>query len=332
MGTGADLAKILVTGGAGYVGSHICKALRDAGHEPITFDNFSTGWRDAVLFGPVFEGDLRKLAEVVCAMEQHRPDAVFHIAALSDIAQSMQQQELYRAVNVEGTRNLLEAMQKSDVQKIVFSSTCAIFRAEVANPLAEDAVVEPSNTYGDTKLAAEKLISGYGENFGIESVLLRYFNVAGADGQAKIGEFHRPETHLIPRAILAAKENTAMVVNGKDYDTKDGTCIRDYIHVEDLAKAHLASLAWLLSNRHSDAFNLGVGKGHSVLEVLQAVAEVSEQEIRYSFADRREGDCAVLISDGSKARQLLGWVPQKSELRTMVQDAWNWHRHGGYVR
>ncbi len=307
-------------------------ALQYAGHEAITFDNFSTGWHDAVLFGPSFEGDLREFRQVLAAFEKFRPQAVFHVAALSDIAQSMQKQDLYRAVNVEGTRNLLEAMKKADVRKIVFSSTCAIFRPNVTDPLAENAVIGPSNIYGDTKLAAEDLIRGYEESCGIEYVILRYFNVAGADSQARIGEFHRPETHLIPRAIMAAAEQTAMVVNGNDYETPDGTCVRDYIHVEDLALAHLASLEWLDSGRQSDVFNLGVGKGHSVLEVLHAVAEVTGKKIPHTFARRRQGDCSVLVSDGRKAGQLLGWVPTRSELRAMVQDAWNWHRTGGYAR
>ncbi len=325
------MANILVTGGAGYVGSHICKALKAAGHIPVTFDNISTGWRDAVRFGPLEEGDLRDIDRVEEVMRLHKPDAVLHIAALSDIAKSMLRPEEYHEVNVVGTGNLLKAMERYHVAKIIFSSTCAVYQAGSAELLTEEAELAPNSVYGRTKLDAENAISIAGTT-GIRSVKLRYFNVAGADSEAEIGEFHRPETHLIPIAIHAAVEGKVVAVNGDDYATPDGTCIRDYIHVEDLAQAHLFALRWLIEGGLSETFNLGTGHGYSVLEILRMVEETTGTTISTSIGPRRAGDNAKLVSASTKAARLLGWSVQKSDLRQMIGDAWAWHRGTGYLR
>ncbi len=325
------MAKILVTGGGGYVGSHACKALQAAGHIPISFDNFSTGWHDAVRFGPSEEGDLRDDARLDAVFSQHQPEAVLHLAALSDIAQSMREPDLYRHVNVVGTQHLLQNMAKHGVDKIVFSSTCAVYDSANGAGLTEDHPILPASIYGETKLAAENCLQEFEKSHGISSICLRYFNVAGADSGAELGEFHRPETHLIPRILMSGRD-TKITVNGSDYDTPDGTCMRDYIHVKDLCDAHMRGLEWLMSGGNSDVFNLGNGKGFSVLEVLRAAGDITGLAVPYDFGPPRPGDCARLISGSDRAERILGWKPARSSLARMISDAWKWHQTPGYAR
>jgi UDP-glucose 4-epimerase len=325
------LAKILVTGGAGYIGSHVCKALRDVGHEPVTFDNLSTGWRDAVKFGPLEEGDLRDSDRIGQVLRAHEPVAVVHLAALSDIGQSMREAGLYWHNNVLGTVNLLEAMATAGVELIVFSSTCAIYGAGDGAVLTEDSEIVPNSNYGATKWAAETALRHYDRTKGLRSVALRYFNVAGADASLEIGEFHRPESHLIPLALQAMNgDRPPLTVNGLDYPTPDGTCIRDYIHVSDLAQAHLDGLAWLERGEGTEAFNLGTREGHSVLEILQGIEKVTGRPVPHVKGPRRSGDAALLVSGSDRASQILGWNAQGRGLDEMIDSAWRWHLQGSY--
>ncbi|MEM9268121.1 MAG: UDP-glucose 4-epimerase GalE, partial [Pseudomonadota bacterium] len=259
------MATILVTGGAGYIGSHACKALAEAGHRPVTYDNLSTGWRDAVQFGPLELGDIRDTDRLTAVMKAHNPDAVLHFAALIEVGASVQDPSSYWSTNVLGSKALLDAMRATETPKLVFSSTCAVHGTQDGVTLDEEAPISPDSPYGATKAAVEQMISDYRHAYGLKAVALRYFNVAGADADTQIGEHHRPETHLIPRAILAMLgQEPPLSVFGTDYPTRDGTCIRDYVHVSDLVAAHLSALAHLDTDDPSHAFSLGTGTGLSV--------------------------------------------------------------------
>lgn len=324
------MSNILVTGGAGYVGSHVCKALQAAGFTPVTFDNLSVGWRDAVRFGPFEHGDIRNAGQVARILDQYRPLAVMHLAALSDIAQSMRDPQAYWQTNVDGTSNLLAAMGERGIGRIVFSSTCAIYAAS-DDDLTEDSPCAPVNTYGQTKLAAEAALQGFVQHPGTAAASLRFFNVAGADAQSAIGEAHIPESHLIPLALQAAAgTGPALTINGTDYATPDGTCIRDFVHVEDLARAHVAAMDWLATRQGLHAFNLGAGTGYSVRQVLDCVGQVTGGPVPFVVGPRRVGDAARLVSCADKAGRDLGWVAKRSELQTMIADAWRWHCKGGF--
>ena len=318
---------VLVTGGAGYVGSHTCKALAIGGYEPITYDNLDRGHRELVKWGPLEEGDLvdrRRLDEV---LKRYRPVAVMHFAALTYVAESVEQPDLYRRVNVEGSRMLLQAMADAGVRRIVFSSSAAIYGNPHGVPITEEHPKRPVNPYGQTKLDMEREIERWARDTAGKGVIFRYFNAAGADPEGETGEWHEPETHLIPLALAAAAGDLhELTIYGSDYDTPDGTCIRDYIHVTDLADAHLLGLEHSLGSGAVEAFNLGTGTGFSVDEVVRVTAEVTGRPVPHRHGPRRPGDPSRLVADASLATRTLGWSPRLSALPDIVRTAWQWHQ------
>jgi UDP-arabinose 4-epimerase len=318
---------VLVTGGAGYVGSHVCKALDRAGLTPVTFDNLATGHRWAVKWGPLEEGDIRDSFRLETVMRRHRVTAVLHFAALSLVGASAKQPFDYYDVNVNGALSLSNAMRQYGLKKLVFSSTCAVYGMPERMPIVEEAATLPVNVYGRTKLAAENLFSDLARAGDIDVVMLRYFNACGADKDGEIGEAHDPESHLIPLAIQAALgEGGPLSLFGTDYPTPDGTCLRDYIHVEDLAAAHLKALQLLDSKPGVHAFNLGTGIGVSVRQVLAAVGKLAGKPVPVDEAPRREGDAPQLYASPAKAERELGWRAQATDIESMVGSAINWHR------
>ena len=324
---------VLVTGGAGYIGSHACKALARAGYAPVTFDNFATGWRDAVKFGPLAEGDLLDRASLDAAFETHRPEAVLHFAALSLVGEAMENPGLYWRTNVMGALNLFEAMVAHGCDQIVFSSTCATYGEHDNVVLDETTPQEPLNAYGKSKRAIEDMLGDFEAAHGLRSVIFRYFNVAGADPEGEIGEHHRPETHLIPVMLEAIRgKRPALTIHGTDYDTPDGTCIRDYVHVSDLVDAHVLGLKWLEDGTKSALFNLGTGTGFSVREVVDASRSVTNREVPMTEGSRRAGDATKLVSGSDRAARELGWTPDRSPMPRMIEDAWRWQQHGHYAR
>ena len=327
------MATVLVTGGAGYIGAHACRALAGAGHRPVAFDNLSTGWAEAVRFGPVVEGDLTDRKALDAAFAAHRPDAVMHFAALSLVGDSMADPGRYWRENVTGALTLIEAMVAAGCRRIVFSSTCATYGDQDGVLLDEEAAQRPTNAYGGSKLAIERMLHDFAAAEAVAPVIFRYFNVAGAAGDASIGEQHRPETHLIPLALdTALGRRPALTLHGTDYPTPDGTCIRDYVHVEDLIDAHLAGLARVLDGGAGDVFCLGTGHGFSVREVVSAAARVTGREVALTEGPRRAGDSASLVSAGRRAGEVLGWRPDRSTLDRMIADAWAWHLGTGFAR
>ena len=318
---------ILVTGGAGYIGSHACKALRDAGHLPVAYDNLVTGWRDAVQFGPFEQGDLKDRSRLDAVLAQWQPQAVLHFAALSNVGEASREPGLYWDNNVLGTLSLLDAMRAAGTRQIVFSSTCAVYGE--CNLPDEDQPFAPLNAYGRSKAAVEGMLADYRAAYGLTSVAFRYFNVAGADASARIGEAHDPETHLIPLALGAAMgARGPLTIFGQDYDTPDGTCIRDYVHVEDLVDAHVAGLAHLERGGDETAFNLGTGRGFSVREVVDAVGRVTGQPVPHGQGPRRAGDATALVSGSDRAARALNWHAQRSSLDHMIATAHAWHERG----
>lgn len=330
------LPKILVTGGAGYIGSHACKALAAAGYIPVTYDNLCTGWRDAVRFGPFEHGDLADRARLDQVFADHQPVAVMHFAALSQVGESMQDPGKYWRGNVCASLTLVESMLAAGVRDMVFSSTCATYGDQDGVILNESTAQAPLNAYGASKRAIEDLLRDFGASDGLRSVIFRYFNVAGADPEAEIGEFHQPETHLIPLILDAIDgRRPALTIYGTDYPTQDGTCIRDYVHVMDLVDAHLLGLDWLRGPDHlqtggSELFCLGTGRGFSVREVLDEAREVTNRPVPVTEGPRRPGDAVKLVSGSEKAGKVLGWHPHRSRLPLMIADAWRWHQTGHY--
>ena len=325
------MKSVLVTGGAGYIGSHACKALRAAGYLPVTFDNLSTGWRDAVKFGPFEQGDLRDRARLDQVFATHKPVAVMHFAALSQVGESMSDPAKYWNNNVSGSLCLLEAAVAAGCMDFVFSSTCATYGDQDNVVLDEDSAQHPINAYGASKRAIEDMLHDFGAAFGLNHVIFRYFNVAGADQEAEIGEFHQPETHLIPLMLDAIDgKRSALTIFGTDYPTADGTCIRDYVHVCDLVDAHVLGLKWLEQGRGNRVFNLGTGSGFSVREVIEQSCAVTNREVPFVEGPRRAGDCTKLVSGSTRAMQELGWSPTRSTLNIMIADAWRWHQTGHY--
>ena len=319
-------SSILVTGGAGYIGSHACKALARAGYLPVAYDDLSRGHRAAVRWGPLVEGDIADRPRLCAALAEHRVAAVMHFAAYAYVGESVGNPALYYRNNLSGSLSLLEAMRETGVGEIVFSSTCAIYGTPDAVPIRETAPQNPVNPYGETKRAIERALHWYGQAYAIRSAALRYFNAAGADGEGEIGEDHEPETHLIPLVLEAALgRRPAIEVFGTDYPTPDGTAIRDYIHVDDLADAHLRALERLRSGGASIALNLGTGQGHSVREVIATAAAVSGRKIEVRDAPRRPGDPPALVADPSLAAQALGWRASRSSLETIIRTAFAWH-------
>ncbi len=327
------MATVLVTGGAGYIGSHACKALKAAGHLPVTYDNLATGWQEAVKFGPFERGDLLDRARLDQVFATHQPAAVMHFAALSQVGESMSNPGKYWENNVCGSLNLIQSAVAAGCGNIVFSSTCATYGEQDNVVLDENSAQLPINAYGASKRAIEDMLRDFGASHGLNAVIFRYFNVAGADEEAEVGEFHQPETHLIPLILDAVSgRRDALTIFGTDYDTPDGTCIRDYVHVMDLVDAHVLGLRWLLDGKGNRVFNLGTGSGFSVHEVLQAAARVTGQAVPCTEGPRRAGDCTKLVSGSTRARAELGWQPHRSTLEQMIGDAWRWHETGHYTR
>ena len=321
------MSRVLVVGGAGYIGSHCCKALVEAGFEPVVYDNLSSGHAELVKWGPLIEGDIRDGAKLAAAIRETEPVAVLHFAALALVGESMTEPGRYYDVNVTGVLQLLEAMTNAGVDKLVFSSTCAVYGVPDTVPIGERTVPQPVNPYGASKLAAERMMEDFDTADGLRSVRLRYFNAAGADPGGEIGEWHEPESHLIPLAIEASLGcGPTLRVFGADYDTSDGTAIRDYVHVSDLATAHVAALRHLLAGGPSDTFNLGTGRGASVAEVLKSAETAIGRPVPTETAPRRAGDPSHLVADPARARAVLGWVPKRSNLHEILEDACRWHR------
>ena len=325
------MKNVLVTGGAGYIGSHACKALRAAGYTPVTFDNLETGWRAAVKFGPFVQGDLMDPASIAAVFTDYKPVAVMHFAALSQVGESMNDPARYWRNNLVGSLNLIEAAVAAGCLNFVFSSTCATYGDQDNVVLDENSAQYPINAYGASKRSIEDVLVAFQNAYGLRHVIFRYFNVAGADPEAEVGELHQPETHLIPLMLDAISgKRAALTVFGTDYDTPDGTCIRDYVHVCDLVDAHVLGLKWLQDGKKSRVFNLGTGSGFSVREVIDQSRLVTNRPVPYVDGDRRLGDCTKLVSGSVRAEVELGWKPTRSTLDMMITDAWRWHQTGHY--
>jgi UDP-glucose-4-epimerase GalE len=322
----AERGAVLVTGGAGYIGSHACKALRQAGYRVVVFDNLVAGHRAAVRHGELIEGDVLDVAAVRAALRRHEAAAVVHFAAYLDVGESVRQPLRYYRNNVGGALAVLEAMAAESVQYFVFSSTCATFGEPVETPIDETHPQRPINAYGETKLAVERALPHLERAHGIRSAVLRYFNAAGADPEGELGEDHSPEIHLIPRAIAAASGGPGLEIFGDDYPTPDGTCLRDYVHVSDLAEAHVKALQAIVETGRSVAYNLGTGRPHSVREVIRAVERATGRSVPATLAPRRAGDPAVLYAAPAKAHAELHWRPVLPDLDSIVRTAWAWHR------
>ncbi len=325
------MTHVLVTGGAGYIGSHACKALKAAGYVPVTYDNLVTGWQDAVKFGPFEQGDLSDRARLDAVFAKWKPVAVMHFAALSQVGEAMSEPGRYWRNNVGGSLTLVEAAVAAGCLNFVFSSTCATYGEHDNVVLDETTPQEPLNAYGASKRAVEDILRDFEAAHGLRHVIFRYFNVAGADPEGEVGEHHRPETHLIPVMLEAIDgQRDALTIHGTDYDTPDGTCIRDYVHVCDLVDAHVLGLKWLEDGKASEVFNLGTGDGFSVREVMDASRAVTNTDVPHSEGPRRAGDATKLVSGSVRAISDLGWQPQRSTMRQMIEDAWNWHKTGSY--
>ena len=321
----------MVTGGAGYIGSHACKTLKKLGFIPVTLDNISTGWKDAVKFGPFERVDLLKREEVSRVFEVYSPIAVMHFAAHSQVGESLEKPGLYWENNVVGSLNLVQAAVNYGCLDFIFSSTCAVYGNQNNIVLDENSLLIPNNAYAASKQAIENILLNYKQSYGLNYVIFRYFNVAGADHEAEIGEFHKPETHLIPNIldVLEGKQKSVTIF-GTDYDTPDGTCIRDYIHVCDLIDAHVLGLEWLREKKGDRIFNLGTGRGFSVLEIINEIEKITKKTVPINKGSRRAGDCSRLVSSSARAKQELGWAANRSNITQIITDALRWHRTANY--
>ncbi len=323
--------KLLVCGGAGYIGSHMVRLLGQAGHEVVVFDNLSTGHREAVGQAVLVEGDILDATALDALFAAHRFDAVMHFCARSLVGESVREPYAYYENNVAGTLGLLQAMRRAGVDRLVFSSTAAVFGQPRAALIDEEHPVEPINPYGTSKLMVERMLADAAAAHGLRSVALRYFNAAGADPSGSIGESHAPETHLIPNVLRAATgHGGGLKVFGDDYATRDGTCVRDYVHVNDLASAHLAAVDFMRDHAGAHRFNLGNGQGFTVLEVIEAARRVTGVEIGFEKAPRRAGDPAVLVASSTRAREQLGWTPRCTDIGDIIASAWRWHQAPRY--
>lgn len=320
------MTRILITGGAGYVGSHCARALAAAGYEVVVYDNLTIGHRDFVRWGKLIEGDIRDANALDALFKSDYFDAVMHFAALACVGESVTDPGRYYDVNVHGTQVLLNAMIRAGVGLLVFSSSCAVYGEPTQIPISENAKLEPVNPYGFTKLVCERMMDDFERAHDLKSARLRYFNAAGADPTAEIGEDHNPETHLIPLVLdVALGIRPEIQIFGTDYRTPDGTALRDYVHVYDLARAHVLAVKYLLDYRKTIAANLGSGNGISVRQVIDIVQEITGYPIRAKLSSRRPGDPAELIADPRKANDMLGWSTERSNLKTIITDAWRWH-------
>ena len=320
------MGAVLVTGGAGYVGSHAAKALHEAGHEVVILDNLVAGHREAVLGLPLIQGDIGDASVVRDVIRQHGVTTVMHFAAFLDVGESVRIPARYYWNNVVNTLSLLDAMVQEKVPHFVFSSTAAVYGNPLEAPISESHQTRPINAYGETKLAVERALSHYERAYGLRSICLRYFNAAGADVSGEIGEDHRPEIHLIPRAIAATTGGPSLEIYGDDYATNDGTCVRDYVHVSDLGNSHVRALGVLEAGGGSAVYNIGSGRPCSVREVVEMVARVTGRPVPHTMSVRREGDPAVLFASSQLARTALNWQPQYEDLKVIVETAWLWHR------
>jgi UDP-glucose 4-epimerase len=317
--------KILVVGGAGYVGSHCCLALAEAGYTPVVFDNLTNGHEAFVQWGPLERGDIRDAERLDAVMAAHQPVAIMHFAALIEVGESVLQPGRFYENNVAGTITLIEAARRAGIGAMVFSSTCATYGDPVTLPMDESHPQSPLNPYGRSKLMVEQALADYSRYAGFRSVCLRYFNAAGADEQGRIGERHHPETHAIPLAVQTALgQRAGFKLFGDDYDTRDGTAIRDYIHVSDLADAHVRALNYLIEGGETDVFNLGTGTGTTVSELIETIRRTTNKPFPVEVVGRREGDAPCLVADNAKAHEILGWQPTRS-LDDIVRTAWRWH-------
>jgi len=322
---------ILVCGGAGYIGSHVNKELNLCGYETVVFDNLVYGHPEAVKWGKLYRGDLANIGDIERVFCENRIDAVLHFAAYAYVGESVDEPEKYYYNNVTNTLNLLSVMRKHGCKRIVFSSTCATYGEPEKTPITEDMPQNPINPYGATKLMVERIFKDYHKAYDLEFAVLRYFNAAGADPDGEIGESHTPETHIIPLILdAAAGKREDIKVFGTDYPTADGSCVRDYIHVKDLATAHVLALKNLEAGGESDFFNLGNTKGTSVLEVIESVKRVTGRDFKVTFSERRAGDPAILVGSSEKIRSVLGWQPQYGDIDTIVSHAWTWHQKAEY--
>jgi UDP-glucose 4-epimerase len=321
------MTNVLVTGGAGYIGSHCCKELHRRGFNPITFDNLVYGFKEFVRWGEFYHGDLGNLQDLEACFNQYRIDAVIHFAAYAYVGESVTDPLKYYENNVRNTIHLLQASLAHDVRYFIFSSSCATYGIPESVPIDETHPLNPINPYGRTKKMIEDILKDCDTAYGLRYNSLRYFNAAGADPEGEIGERHNPETHLIPLILdVAAGKSKGIRIFGNDYPTEDGTCIRDYIHVTDLAGAHVLALEGLLGGAASDYFNLGQGQGFSVKEVVEQVSKITGREIASKYVDRRSGDPPVLVASSSKAKKCLDWHPAYTDLEEIIRTAWNWHR------
>lgn len=318
---------ILIVGGAGYIGSHINKELNHQGYETIIFDNLSFGHPEFVKWGNFQEGDLGNIEEIRKLFKEYTIDAVMHFAAFTYVGESVKNPQKYYLNNLRNTLNLLQVMLEEDVKYFVFSSTCATYGTPEEIPITENHPQNPINPYGKGKLMVEQILADYSRAYGLKYASLRYFNAAGADPEAEIGESHQPETHLIPLILDVAMDKKEKIqVYGTDYATPDGTCIRDYIHVMDLADAHIKALKYLKEGGKSDVFNLGNGQGFSVREVIETSQKVTGKTIKVEEVERREGDPPILVGSSSKAQEILNWHPRYDDLAVIIETAWKWHQ------
>lgn len=325
----AERGAVLVTGGAGYIGSHCCKALAEAGYLPVCFDNLSSGHRRFVKWGPMVIGDVRDPGQLQSVFRSYDFSAVVHFAASSSVGESVTDPQKYYANNIGGTLVLLSAMREAGVRRLVFSSTGAVYGNAGSDPIPESAPRLPVNPYGKSKLMIEEILSDYRQAYNLNSVCFRYFNASGADASGAIGEFRHPETHLIPRAMMAMQgEVPDFGIFGDDYDTPDGTAVRDYVHVTDLANAHVQAVKILIEGHAGGVYNLGTSVGYSVNEILSAIFSEAGRKMPLAYHPRRPGDPSVLIADSSAARMHLGFNPAHSDLPTIIRTAWNWHTKG----
>lgn len=322
---------VLVTGGAGYIGSHACKLLAEAGFVPVAYDNLSKGRRSASKWGPLVVGDLSDREHLDQVFAEYAPIAVMHFAAAIEVGESVNDPGKYWRNNFGGSLTLAEAAAAAQCLNFVFSSTCAVYDGDTDEDLTEASPIGPINAYGGSKRATEMMLTDFGQAYGLKTIIFRYFNVAGAARNEGIGQSHAEPTHIIPRLLIALEGGTGhMTINGDDYPTQDGTCVRDYIHVNDLAAAHVLGLKRLLGGADGGAYNLGTGRGASVREVIEAAGDVVGHMPQIQTGPRRAGDAVRLVSGSKKAKEELGWVPESSDLKTILADAWAWHKSRGW--